>query len=1117
MKKLSIAIVVLAALLVSQASAQEVYFGKNKVRYKDFDWSFLQTRHFDIYFYENAYPTAKFCAAVMESAYVEISNELNFKITKRIPTFIYNSHNDFQQTNITPTLLPEGVGGFTEALKTRIVIPFTGSYEDFRHVLHHELTHAVVYNMLFGNSLASLLSRRRLFDLPLWYAEGYAEYSSRHGWDYFSDMFVRDATVNGYLAPTNRLGGFLAYKEGQALVKFIADKYGEQKLGEILQKGKVHLTMSKALKSAVGITEEELWKDFSKEMKRRYWPSIATLEEADEIGKQLTKAREDGSYFNVQPTFSPDGDKLAIFTDKSDFTEIVLISATDGRTLKHLVKSQRSGDLESLHSYVSGMSFSPDGKNLVFVAKSKGKEAIMFLNLKKKDVYKKKILTFYNILSPAWSPDGQKVAFSALDGHKRDLYIYHIEEDRIEQVTDDRYDDIDPSWMANSDEVVFSSDRPHHRNPNREESYQPYVSHGGAYMPGDFEYGFYNLFRVPLETKRVIPVDVGPGENSNPKVSPDGRKVAFISNRNGIDNIYVGYLDSLAHYAVTDILTGVRSITWSPDGEELAFSAFYKGAFDIFVLKDLVPAGINGVLALTEFMKGDFNLLKDPVTGELAQQKPDPNKAPPLLAFAVDPEKAVAVPIDAAADEATDNASEESIEKPEEQPEPAGDATQSPADNTEATDTDKAIEETGVYDDEYVFISSQSESALDSALLDVSRDGAFGAHTKRNTAIFDSIPPLLPSGEYDIQKYKVKFTPDFIGGGFTYDNFFGFRGQTFFVFSDYLGDHQIYLATDIVNTIDQSFVQAYYFNNKKRTSLGGGVFHSKNFYIDSEDFLFSDRFYGIQGFARRPFSTFSRLEFTLGQFFIDRKYLDDFRGDFRDNRSSKVTTAVAAYVFDNVLWGMTGPVNGRRAKISFDAGKNIFDSNDIEFASVDIDYRKYWHIDKTFSMALRFAGGASFGSTPKQYFLGGTTNWIGTRTVDARVYDVENLYFSEVVTPLRGLPIYGVSGDRFALANWEFRFPLIQYFAMRYPLPLAFSNIIGVLFTDVGKAWFDRDINVDTESINGRLPDDIHTGFGVGVRINLFGFALLRYDLAWATDWDTVRKPRSYFSFGADF
>ncbi|MCX6834544.1 MAG: hypothetical protein NTW07_05315, partial [candidate division Zixibacteria bacterium] len=283
-----LALTIFASLLSGAVAAQETYFGKNKVRYRDFDWSYIQTRHFDIYFYEDSYPMAKFSADVLESSYKEVSDELNYNLQNRVPVFLYNSHNEMQQTNIIPNLLSEGIGGFTEPFKNRIAVPFDGSYEDLRHVLHHELTHAVVHNMLFGNNLSSIISRQRLFDVPAWFSEGYAEYSSRHGWDYNSDMFLRDATINNYLVPPEYLEyNYFAYRQGQAMVKYIADKYGEDKLHKILQKGKILLTMSKALESVLGIKEKDFWEDFSKEMKRRYWPSIATLKEADEIAKEV--------------------------------------------------------------------------------------------------------------------------------------------------------------------------------------------------------------------------------------------------------------------------------------------------------------------------------------------------------------------------------------------------------------------------------------------------------------------------------------------------------------------------------------------------------------------------------------------------------------------------------------------------------------------------------------------------------------------------------------------------------------------------------------------------------------------------------------------------------------
>jgi outer membrane protein assembly factor BamA len=440
-------------------------------------------------------------------------------------------------------------------------------------------------------------------------------------------------------------------------------------------------------------------------------------------------------------------------------------------------------------------------------------------------------------------------------------------------------------------------------------------------------------------------------------------------------------------------------------------------------------------------------------------------------------------------------------------------------DDTESTEKETpAITETGIYDDEYVYVGDTEDLALDSVLQEIQKpgDSAFVNLRREEPAAFDSIPQLLASGEYRINPYKAKLTTDYVGGGFSYDTFFGIRGQTVFAFSDHLGNHQVFLATDLVNSLDQSFLQAYYFNNKRRTSVGAGAFHTKNYYEDTYGFLFSDRFYGVQGFASRPFSTFSRVDFSLGQVFIDRKYYDR-PYDPRPNRSSQITTASSSYVFDNVLWGYTGPINGRRFKFTMDGGVNLFDTNDISFTSVGADYRRYWHIDGAFSAAFRLSAGASFGGTPKQYFVGGTTNWIGTRTLDATVYDVENLYFAEVVTPLRGQEYYGISGNRYALMNWEFRFPLVQYFVMRFPLPIVIANVQGAAFLDMGAAWFGDDFKGGS-SAGGNHLEDIKTGFGMGMRINLFGFALLRYDLAWSTDWrDVSHKPTSYFSFGADF
>ena len=174
---------------ISTLSAQG--FGQNKVQYKDFDWRFIQSEHFDVYFYDGGYDIARFTAEVAESAYVALQHDFQYDLAERVAIITYTSHNDFQQTNVVSSFLPEGVGGVTELFKNRVVVPYEGSYSQFRHVIHHELVHAVMNDMLYGGSIQSLITGQ-VAQVPLWVSEGLAEFESLR-WDTRLDMVVRDA------------------------------------------------------------------------------------------------------------------------------------------------------------------------------------------------------------------------------------------------------------------------------------------------------------------------------------------------------------------------------------------------------------------------------------------------------------------------------------------------------------------------------------------------------------------------------------------------------------------------------------------------------------------------------------------------------------------------------------------------------------------------------------------------------------------------------------------------------------------------------------------------------------------------------------------------------------
>ncbi len=218
--KKTIGAVLLAVLLVAldgmPANAQSDNFGKNKVQYTKFSWSYLQTDHFDIYFSEGGRELAEFTALAAESAYTSISTLFRYQLVNRVPLIVYNSHNDFQQTNVISEYLEEGIGGVTELFKNRVVVPFEGDYRKFRHVIHHELVHAVINDMFYGGSIQSIISNNITLQFPLWFSEGLAEYEALR-WDTDSDMFIRDATVHEYLPPINRLYGYFAYRGGQSV------------------------------------------------------------------------------------------------------------------------------------------------------------------------------------------------------------------------------------------------------------------------------------------------------------------------------------------------------------------------------------------------------------------------------------------------------------------------------------------------------------------------------------------------------------------------------------------------------------------------------------------------------------------------------------------------------------------------------------------------------------------------------------------------------------------------------------------------------------------------------------------------------------------------------------
>jgi hypothetical protein len=224
---------------------------RNKVNWWNLAWRSTELPNSTVYYYEQAEPVARMARTMLVESNRRLQESFDYDLQtftadKRIPTVIYTSHHTFEQTNTIAQNIPEGLGGFTEFIKGRVVFPYTGSNADFLHVLEHENTHIHMIH-----KLKHVFKAHRIYDssklLPvLWFSEGMGEFESvgydaasdTHRMDRETEMYVRDAIINGDM-PTIRTMRLYpdfarAYKFGHALVQYLGARRGSAHLHEML-------------------------------------------------------------------------------------------------------------------------------------------------------------------------------------------------------------------------------------------------------------------------------------------------------------------------------------------------------------------------------------------------------------------------------------------------------------------------------------------------------------------------------------------------------------------------------------------------------------------------------------------------------------------------------------------------------------------------------------------------------------------------------------------------------------------------------------------------------------------------------------------------------------------
>ncbi|HEY8132212.1 MAG TPA: BamA/TamA family outer membrane protein, partial [Thermoanaerobaculia bacterium] len=1010
-------VVVLLSLLFLASAANAQYFGRNKVQWEHFDFKILKTEHFDIYYYDREADVMNDVGRQAERWYARLSRVFNHSFTRK-PIVVYANAADFQQTTTTPEIIGQGTGGFTDPFMNRVVLPLTGDYAENDHVLGHELVHVFQFDVA-----ASMTNNRRRFNLealPLWLVEGMAEYFSKGRIDPLTAMWIRDATIHNRMPDLRKLTRdpyYFPYRYGQALLAYIGGRFGDDAVVRLFLAAGTSGPEA-AFERATGIPARQIFTDWQESARELYNPVVE--DRPFTLGSPLIGSKRGiRGYLNLGPAYSPDGRYLAFLSTKDVFDiDLFLADAQTGKVVRRLASATRNAHFEALRFIDSAGAWSPDSKKLAFVVFEKGDNYLGIVDIESKRLDDIRVPGVDAINNIAWSPDGHTIAIAGQQTGSSDLFLFDLNTKQVRRLTNDRYADMQPAFSPDGRLLAFVSDR----------------------GQGDLEqlqFKGMNIGTVDLATGAIGMLPLFRScKNLDPKFAPDSASLYFVSNAEGVPDVYRYYFSDSHIARITHVQTGVSGITEmspaltvSPGTGDLAFSMFEDDNYNIYRIP---AASATGRVSVTTALP--------PEASRAAQLPPLRGTGSTITAY---------------------------LEQP---------AAGLLAENTR-------------------FQTAPVSNALHLAYLG---------------------PPTIGVG---VSSFGT-----------------GVAGSVSAYFSDILGENNVGIAFEgggssgIGTFGDQLAGEVFYLNQKHRwnwgidfthlpfvsaaTGVGTAVVNGVPVDVIQQERDIS-RYDDMSGVIQYPFSTTRRVEFSAG---FQRQSLKseletvliDQSGRIIDDRTEKLggsfalnlARASSAFVGDSAIFGFLSPIMGTRYRYEVDTL-----TGNLHFNTALADYRKYFFV-RPVTFAFRGISYGRYGRDAEDpriqpLFIGDPSLIHG--------YEFDSINLNECVPSSsnpNACPVFDrLFGSRIAIANAEVRIPLFG--TKEFGLATGFIPTELFFFGDAGVAWTQAEKAKFNLSLNGNSSDRVPSvSAGVGTRMLL---SYIPIELYWAKPF---QRPDHGWVFG---
>jgi len=1110
----------LLASYFATSQVNTVEFGKNRVQYKKFKWKYYQTKNFNVYFYQNGEELAKYIAQSAEKELTQIEAAAEYSLQRRANIVLYNEYADMMQSNIGLGLDWQNTSGITKLVNNKMVVYFDADHKKLRYQIRAGIAGILTENRLFGDDIGEFAGNQTLLDLPKWLTDGYVSFLAEN-WSTELDDELKSEILSGDYKNFYQFSFRRPVIAGHAFWYYISQKYKKENVTYLLYLSTIYKNLNKACMQVCKKKFKEVLSDFmdynddrySKDVsKRKPYPKGSYVDGFD-IDNHTDYFR-----FNVNPNKRNNSYVVSQFR-KGQVRVIYNDEDVNKTLLKYGVKSYKN----EINPNYPMMAWDPKGTRISVIYPEEGRLKLFVYDIVTRIKQYKIDLTdkLDQVQDIKYMTNSNTLLLSAVKNGHTDIFTLELQSEKIKQITNDVYDDIDASFVAfpNKTGIIFASNRP-----------TPGAKGGDTSLPSDNHYNVFLItnFGDKPELNQITQLSHLKYGNARFPMQYNVNHFTFVSDENGVGNRYAGFFTTKAAGLDTLVLVG-DDILRNPSKKEVDSTLRVWKKTDVdSVAVVAVSQDSAYTFPLTNYQSslaetriaGDNNQVS-----EVTRQGDEKT----LYKLKIDEQTLLRRNVTAQPTEYMKQLMKE-YKAPENQ-----------KSDVQFEIKDSAKKQDDLFQTE--FANEKKDSSLIGKTFSTTESEA--QNVLKTIKLFRYKPP-----KFYVEDVAASFNNSVLinryqpyGGGsgpIMLNSGTPLSGLIRLGTSELMEDIKITGGFKIgTNLKDNEWLLSYQ-NYKRR--IDWGLTYYRNVVSYENGKIFTNLYQANVGY---PFDKNRAIKLSSG--------IRSDRGVFSatspgslvaDDDKKLFSVTHLEYVYDNSLNPTMNIWHGMRYKAYLDWNRQVNKLGTVDGPNtynVGFDFRYYYPIYRNFIWAGRAAGDFSFGNQKLIYYLGGVDGWLmlGSNTKSNgsdRYFNTHNppandqdYAYQSLTVNMRGFIQNVASGNNAFVLNSEFRLPVFPTLVDKPINNALIRNFQVVQFIDLGTAWnggLDQIMRPTNNYINPNNGVTVKVkaggigplagGYGFGARTTLLGY-FVKFDWAWPMDGFFKGKGVKYIALGLDF